>query len=65
MYEAKRKQGTGTDRELMEVLAAISVVSGRLAVKLAMMQNQSTEGGSKDARYGHDHRETAYCCCHY
>ena len=47
MYEAQKKHGTGTDRELIEVLTAISVVSKRLAMKLALIQSQSTEGGNR------------------
>ena len=45
MYEAQKKHGTGTDKELIDVLTAISVVSRRLAMKLALIQSQSTEGG--------------------
>ena len=68
MYEAQKKRGTGTDQELIEVLTAISVVSKRLAMKLALIQSQSTEGGKQDEqneRYGCDHRRAAHCCCHY
>ena len=48
MYEAQKKRGTGTDQELIDVLTAISVVSKRLAMKLALIQSQSTEGGKQD-----------------
>lgn len=48
MYEAQKKHGTGTDKELIDVLTAISVVSRRLAMKLALIQSQSTEGGKQD-----------------
>ena len=48
MYEAQKKRGTGTDQELIDVLTAISVVSRRLAMKLALIQSQSTEGGKQD-----------------
>ena len=43
MYEAQKKHGTGIDQELIEVLTAISVVSKRLAMKLALIKSQSTE----------------------
>lgn len=68
MYEAQKKHGTGTDRELIDVLMAISVVSKRLAMKLALIQSQSTEGGKQDeqnVRYSRDHRRTAHRCCRY
>ena len=68
MYEAQKKHGTNTDRELIDVLMAISAVSKRLAVKLALIQSQSMEGGKQDKqneRYGCNHRRTAYCCCRY
>lgn len=65
MYEAQKKHGTGTDQELIDVLTAISVVSRRLAMKLALIQSQSTEGGKQDERYDCDHRRTAHCCCRY
>mgnify|MGYP000307971237 FL=1 len=65
MYEAQKKHGTGTDQELIDVLTAISVVSKRLAMKLALIQSQSTEGGKQDEqneRNGSDHqRVTGYC----
>ena len=48
MYEAQKKHSTGTDQELIDVLTAISVVSKRLAMKLALIQSQSTEGGKQD-----------------
>lgn len=68
MYEALRKHGTGTDQELIDVLTAISMVSKRLAMKLALIQSQSTEGGKQDEqneRYGCDNRRAAHCCCRY
>lgn len=68
MYEAQKKHGAGTDQELIDVLTAISVVSRRLAMKLALIQSQSTEGGKQDEqneRYGCDHRRAAQCCCRY
>lgn len=68
MYEARKKRGTGTDQELIDVLTAISVVSRRLAMKLALIQSQSTEGGKQDEqneRYGRNHRSAAHCCCRY
>lgn len=70
MYEAQKKHGTGTDQELIEVLAAISVVSKRLARNIAAVcqQSQSTEGGKQDEqneRYGCDHRRAAHCCYRY
>ena len=68
MYEAQKKHGTDTDQELIDVLVAISVVSRRLAMKLALIQSQSTEGGKQDEqneRYGCDHRRIAHCCCRY
>ena len=68
MYEVLRKHGTGTDQELIDVLAAISMVSKRLAMKLALIQSQSTGGGKQDEqneRYGGDHRRAAHCCCRY
>ena len=46
MYKAQKKHGT--DQELIEVLTAISVVSKRLAMKLALIQSQSTEGGKQN-----------------
>ena len=64
MYEARKKRGTGTDQELIDVLTAISVVSRRLAMKLALIQSQSTEGGKQDEqneRYGYDHRRATQC----
>ena len=64
MYEAQKKHGTGIDQELIEVLTAISVVSKRLAMKLALIKSQSTEGGRQDEqneRYGYDHRRAAQC----
>ena len=65
MYEAQKKHGTGTDQELIDVLTAISVVSKRLAMKLALIQSQSTEGGKQDEqneRNGSNHpRVTGYC----
>lgn len=48
MYKAQKKHGTGTDQELIEVLTAISVVSKRLAMKLALIQSQSTEEGKQN-----------------
>ena len=68
MYEAQKKHGTGTDQELIDVLTAISVVSRQLAMKLALIQSQSTGGGKQDEqneRYGYDHRRAAHCCCRY
>ena len=68
MYEAQKKHGTGIDQELIEVLTAISVVSKRLAMKLALIKSQSTEGGRQDEqneRYGRDHRRAAQCCYRY
>ena len=68
MYEARKKRGTGTDQELIDVLTAISVVSRRLAMKLALIQSQSTEGGKQDEqneRYGRNYRRAAHCCCRY
>ena len=68
MYEAQKKHGASTDQELIDVLTAISVVSRRLAMKLALMQSQSTEGGKKDEqneRYGCDNRRAAQFCCRY
>ena len=68
MYEAQRKHDTGTNQERIDVLTAISMVSKRLAMKLALIQSQSTEGGKQDEqneRYGYDHRRAAYCCCRY
>ena len=68
MYEAQKKHSAGIDKELVDVLTAISVVSKRLAMKLALIQSQSTEGGKQDEqneRYGCDHRGAAQCCCRY
>ena len=68
MYEAQKKHDTGTDKELIDVLTAISVVSKRLAMKLALVQSQSTEGEKQDEqneRYGCNHRRAAHCCCRY
>lgn len=41
MYEAQKKHGTSTEQELIDVLTAISGVSKRLAMKLALIQSQS------------------------
>ena len=68
MYEARKKRDTGADQELIDGLTAISVASRRLAMKLALIQSQSTEGGKQDEqneRYGCDHRRAAHCCCRY
>lgn len=68
MYEAQKKRGAGADQELIDVLMAISTVSKRLAVKLALIQRQSAEGGKQDEqneRYGCGYRRTAHCCCRY
>ena len=68
MYEAQKKHGTGTDKELIDVLTAISVVSKRLAMKLALIQSQSTEGGKQDEqneRNGSDHQGVAGYCIFY
>lgn len=68
MYVAQKKHGTGTDQELIDVLTAISVVSRRLAMKLALIQSQSTEGGKQDEqneRYGRNYLRAAHCCCRY
>ena len=64
MYEAQKKRGIGTDQELIDVLTAISVVSKRLAMKLALIQSQSTEGGKQDEqneRYGYNYRRVTQC----
>ena len=42
MYEAHKKHGT--DQELIDVLTAISVVSKRLAMKLALIQPPQSRG---------------------
>ena len=42
MYEAQKKHGTGTDQELIDVLTVISVVSKRLAMKLALIQDRKS-----------------------
>ena len=68
MYEAQKKHGTGTDQELIDVLTAISVVSRRLAMKLALIQSQSTKGGKQDEqneRNGSDHQGVAGYCIFY
>lgn len=68
MYETQKKHGTGTDQELIDVLTVISVVSKRLAMKLALIQSQSTEGGKQDEqneRYDCNHRKVAHCCYRY
>lgn len=68
MHEAPKKHSADTNQELIEVLSAISMVSKRLAMKLALIQSQSMEGGKQDEqneRYGCDHRRTTYCCCRY
>ena len=68
MYEAQKKHGTGIDQELIEVLTAISVVSKRLAMKLALIKSQSTEGGRQDEqneRNGSDHQGVAGYCIFY
>ena len=57
-----------TDQELIEVLTAISVVSKRLAIKLARMQAMKTEGGRRNEqneRNVRGHRRTENCGCHY
>ena len=46
MYQAQKK--CGTDQELIDVLMVISVVSKRLAMKLALIQSQSQEGGKQN-----------------
>lgn len=68
MYEVQKKHGIEADRELIDVLTAISVVSKRLAMKLALIQSRSMEGGKQDEqneRYGCDHRRAAHCRCRY
>ena len=68
MHEAQKEHGISTDRELIDVLTAISAVSKRLAVKLALIQSQSMEGGKQDEqneRYGCNHQRAAHCCCRY
>ena len=50
MYEAQKKHGT--DKELFNVLTAISVVSRRLAMKLALIQSQSIGNCESQPRKG-------------
>ncbi|MBR0160808.1 MAG: hypothetical protein IJQ02_05990 [Oscillospiraceae bacterium] len=50
------------------VLNAISLVSARMARRLAALakQSQSEEGGKRneqDERYGSNHRRAPHCCC--
>ena len=59
-----RSTETVVDEELIGVLMAISVVSGRLARKLIRLNQtcQSQEGGKNDGRNGSDYqRVTGYC----
>lgn len=56
------------DRELVEVLSAISVVSGRLATKLALIQGKSTKGEKmygKNERNSYADRRTSCGGCRY
>jgi len=69
MYGTDNRARTA-DKELIEVLTAISVVSKRLARKLTVLANQSQhmEGGKADERYGRygcNYRRTAECRCRY
>lgn len=52
--------GTADDRDIVEVLDAISVVSKRLArnIEAVNQQSQSTEGGKQD-----EQDQTAFGCC--
>ena len=57
---------SGTDAEMIEVLAAISQVSARMARNLRIITTarQAKEGGrfhEQNERYGHDHRRTTHC----
>ena len=62
-----RSTETVDDEELIGVLMAISVVSGRLAMKLIRLNQicQSQEGGKNDERNGSDHQRVAGYCVFY
>ncbi|QAT51363.1 hypothetical protein EQM14_14880 [Caproiciproducens sp. NJN-50] len=69
VYEADIR-ARAADRELIEVLTAISAVSKRMARKLTILadQSQSAEGGKADeqnGRYGCHHRRIAERRCRY
>ncbi|MCM1439295.1 MAG: hypothetical protein NC131_08875 [Roseburia sp.] len=58
------------DKELVDVLTAISVVSMRLARKLTMLESQSQrkEGGKshgKNQRTGYGYQRSAKCGCRH
>ena len=66
MYD--RTTTKDTDRELIEVLTAISEVSKRLAFKLERMQAMKTEGGRRNGQNERNvrcHRRTENCGCRY
>jgi hypothetical protein len=70
IQERKDTRTQVADEELIEVLTAISVVSKRLARKLALLagQSKSMEGGKTDEqneRNGCVYRRTAQRCCRY
>nr|DAM98134.1 MAG TPA: hypothetical protein [Caudoviricetes sp.] len=58
------------DAEVIQVLNAISIVSGRLARNMSILaaQRQTEEGGKhyeQNERYGRDHRRATQCRCCY
>ena len=59
-----KRKTTDTDEELIGTLLAISVVSKRLARKLAE-QSKNTEGGKPNERDVCIYRRTAPRCCRY
>ena len=66
MDHSNRRDSNITAEEIL-VLNAISLVSARMARRLAVLakQRQSEEGGKhyeQDERYGSDHRRAPQCC---
>ncbi len=69
MDHSNRRDSNIAAEEIL-VLNAISLVSARMARRLAALakQGQPEEGGKhyeQDERYGSDHRRASQCCCRY
>ena len=68
MVHINRSDSNDAFEEIL-VLNAISLVSARMARRLAALakQSQSKEGGKhreQNERHGSDHRRAPHCCCH-
>lgn len=62
MYETDNK-ARASDEELIDVLTAISVVSKRLAKKLAVLsQTEGEEENERDERNGYHGTSASQCC---